>query len=247
MAKAASAPRGPSKYDQFSPDRSSRTAAEFGPFGVTVCRAHSHVSTSLQGTFAGSRRQRPGTTLQVGLALDSLSWCYLNGWKFEEGLVALHPGRRPCEAQHPQTASRNAEDAHSSRRGRHLEATVFCAGVPRPARSTGKAIGIDSVSECCALGGTLYVNPRHARARCGPRRHNGSGRGTGALAPLPQGKCRGGSLKQKEADRARTPSTADRRWSTTMTSSCTRTSRSPTCPFGQATLESPGQPRAKSG
>jgi putative transposase len=168
LKRGISSNKVPSKLDQF------RTLTglcelrpEFEPFGVTVCRG---TLTRLDEAFHGFFRrvkagQSPGyPRFRSASRWNSLSWCDKSGWKLDEGSRRLYLQgvghvkinlHRPLRGR-PKTLT-------VRRRGRHLEAAVFCAEVPKAVLApTGKSIGIDlGVGVLVATSeGTLYPNPR---------------------------------------------------------------------------------------
>ena len=212
LRRGISTKKVPSKYDQFRTLTGLRELQpEFGPFGVTVCRGTlTRLAEAFQGYFrrVTAGQAAPGyPRFKSASRGDSLSWCYLNGWKFEEGSRRLYiqgVGHVKLNIHRPLRGTPKTLTVR--RRGRHLEATVFCAGVPKAELApTGKAIGIDlGVGVLAATSeGTLYVNPRHrrelaaalARAQRQRSRHRrGSHRYRRASVEVAR-------LKQKEADR----------------------------------------------
>jgi putative transposase len=207
-----SAAKVPSKIDQFKTLTGlSDLRPELKPFGITVCGG---TLTRLDEAFAGFFRrlnagQRPGfPRFKAASRFDSVSWSDSSGWKLDEenrrlyiqgiGDVKLNL-HRPLKGE-PKTLT-------IRRRGRRVEATVFCAKVPaNELPKTHRSIGIDlgvGVLAATTSEGELHENPRHRR-RLAPaleraqqersRRRRGSSRYRRATADIAR-------LKHKEASR----------------------------------------------
>ena len=137
----------PSKYDQFKTLTGLRELRpEFGPFGISVCRGTlTRLDEAFQGFFRRLKAgQAPGyPRFRSASRWDSLSWCDLSGWKFEEGSRRLYlqgVGHVKLNVHRPLRG--RPKTLTIRRRARRLEATVFCTGVPRAELApTGKAIG----------------------------------------------------------------------------------------------------------
>jgi putative transposase len=161
----------PSKFDQYKTLTGlSALRPEFAPYGVTVCRGTlTRLDEAFQGFYrrVGSGKAPGFPRFRSSSRFDSLSWCDVSGWKFDEKASRLYVQgighvkvnlHRPLRGE-PKTMTLR-------RKGRHLEVTVFCShvglqGLP----ATNKSIGIDlGVGVIAATSeGTLHENPRHRR------------------------------------------------------------------------------------
>src|ERR1019366_1528975 len=98
---------------------------------------------------------------------DSLSWSDVSGWKLTESSRRLYlQGVGHVKANLHTPLRGTPKTLVVRRRGRHLEATVFCADVPKTELAqTGNSIGIDlGVGVLVATSeGTLHLNPRYRR------------------------------------------------------------------------------------
>jgi len=147
LGRGISTKKVPSKYDQFKTLTGLRELRpEFGPFGISVCRGTlTRLDEAFQGFFRRLKAgQAPGyPRFRSASRWDSLSWCDLSGWKFEEGSRRLYiqgVGHVKLNVHRPLRG--RPKTLTIRRRARRLEATVFCTGVPRAELApTGKAIG----------------------------------------------------------------------------------------------------------
>jgi len=188
LRRGISTKKVPSKYDQFRPDRSSRTAARVRPFGVTVCRGTlTRLDEAFQGYF---RRVKAGQAapgyprFKSASRWDSLSWCYLNGWKFEEGSRRLYiqgVGHVKLNIHRPlRERRRRSQFAGEAGISRPRCSALAC---PRPSSlpRQGDRDRPRCRSACGHLGGTFTSTLVTAESSLRPSPgHNGSGRGTGA-------------------------------------------------------------------
>jgi putative transposase len=143
---------------------------EFGPFGITVCRGTlTRLDEAFRGYFRRIRAgQAPGYPRFRSVSRwDSLSWSDVSGWKLTESSRRLYlQGVGHVKANLHTPLRGTPKTLVVRRRGRHLEATVFCSGVPKTELApTGNSIGIDlGVGVLVATSeGTLHPNPRHRR------------------------------------------------------------------------------------
>ena len=203
--------RVPSKFDQFKTLTGlCELRPELGPFGITVSRGTlTRLDKAFQGFFRRDRAgQSPGyPRFRSTSRFDSLSWCDASGWKLHDRSRRLYvQGVGHVKANCRRPVRGTPKTLTVRRRGRHLEATLFCADVPRnELPPTGRTIGIDlGVGVLAATSdGTLHENPRHrlelaralARAQRERSRHKrGSHRYRTGTAEMAR-------LKHKEANR----------------------------------------------
>src|ERR1039457_3505086 len=164
LRRGISTKKVPSLFDQFKTLTGlCELRPEFGPFGITVCRG---TLTRLDEAFWGYFRriragQAPGYPRFKSVSRwDSLSWSDVSGWKLTESSRRLYlQGVGHVKANLHTPLRGTPKTLVVRRRGRHLEATVFCADVPKTELApTGNSIGIDLTSE-----GALHPNGRHRR------------------------------------------------------------------------------------
>jgi putative transposase len=171
LRQRLSTKRVPSMFDQFKTFTGLRELRpEFGPFGITVCRGTlTRVEEAFQGYFQRIKAgQKPGyPRFRSASRWDSLSWCGVSGWKLEESSHRLYlQGIGHVKANLHRPLRGSPKTLTVRRRGRHLEATLFCADVAKAELApTGKSIGIDlGVGVLAATSeGTLHPNPRYRR------------------------------------------------------------------------------------
>jgi putative transposase len=171
--RGLSSVRPPTKFDQFKTLTGLATLRpELAPFGITVCRGTlSRLDEAFQGFFRRvGAGQTPGFPRYRSAArFDSVAWCDVTGWKLDQSgrrLFLLGVGNLKIDLYRPIRGVPKTLTVR--RRGRQLEATVFCAQVPKnELPSTGKAVGIDlGVGVLAATSdGVLHGNPRHRRQR----------------------------------------------------------------------------------
>jgi len=213
LKRGLSTKKVPTKFDQFKTLTGLREVRpEFGPFGISVCRGTlTRLDEAFQGYFRRLKAgQAPGyPRFRSVCRWDSLSWCAVSGWKLEESSHRLYvQGIGHLKANLHRPLRGTPKTLTVRRRGRHLEATVFCADVPKTEHApTGKSIGIDlGVGVLVATSeGIFHPNPRHRRqiaqglSRAQRERslhRRGSGRYRKATAEMAR-------LKEKEANRRR--------------------------------------------
>jgi putative transposase len=211
LKRGLSTKKVPSKYDQFRTLTGlSELRPEFGPFGITVCRGTlTRLDEAFQGFFRRLKAgQVPGYPRFRSVArFDSLTWCDRSGWKLEEGSRRLYiQGVGHVKLNYHRPLRGSPKTLTLRQKGRHLEATVFCSGVPKTELApTGKAIGIDlGVGVLVATSeGTFYDNPRHRRelapALASAQRERS--RHTRGSHRYRQATMKTARLKQKEANR----------------------------------------------
>lgn len=191
-------------------NRSFELRPDFGPFGITVCRGTlTRLDEAFQGFF---RRLKAGGApgyprFRSASRFCSLSWSDLNGSKLKEGPRRLYiKGVGDVKLNYHRPLRGIPKTLTVRKKGRHLEATVFCSEVPKKElASTGKAIGIDlGVSVLvCTSDGTFYDNPRHRRelaSALGSAQRERS-RHTRGSHRYRQATMNAARLKQKEANR----------------------------------------------
>ena len=189
LKRGISTKKVPSKFDQFvTLTGLCELRPEFGPFGISVCRGTlTRLDEAFRGYFRRIRAgQAPGYPRFRSVSRwDSLSWSDVSGWKLTESSRRLYlQGVGHVKANLHTPLRGTPKTLVVRRRGRHLEATVFCSGVPKAELGpTGNSIGIDlGVGVLVATSeGTLHPNP--VTAASSPRTlpgHNASARHTAA-------------------------------------------------------------------
>lgn len=169
--RGVSSAKAPTKFDQF------RTLTglfelrpELASFGVTVCRGTlTRLDEAFRGFFSRVEKgQAPGFPRFKSVArFDSLTWCDAKGWRLDEKTRRLYiqgVGHVKLNLHRPLAGT--AKTLTIARRGAHLEATVFCAKVPKQLLpATGNMVGLDLGVGVLVAGsdGTLYDHPRHRR------------------------------------------------------------------------------------
>ncbi len=210
LKRGLSSVRAPSKIDQFKTLTGlSELRPEFAHFGITVSRGTlTRVDEAFKGFFRRVKAgEHPGyPRFRSASRFDSLTWCDVSGWRLDEKARCLYVqgvGHVKTNCHRPLRGT--PKTLTVARRGRQLEATVFCSDVPADELPpTGRAIGIDLGVRVLAAtsDGRLHENPRY-RQKLAPalaraqqersRHHRGSHRCRRATAEIAR-------LKRKEAN-----------------------------------------------